>query len=345
MPSSNWCRRWAISSPPATRSSASSGGANHPAGRASRVRRDRGGADPGTGPPVCVPHPRRYRHQGPLPRDQRSDHRGARAGPDPSPDAGHRPEAARRRPGPGRRGGPAARLRYADLVRLRPDGHQRGPSLRGREPADRPPPPRPAQSPDRDVAGRAKAAASRRISASWRPPCSGGSWMRRNRSGPRSTTTRALAGPPRHAGGSPAVSVTPRSGLEAPGLGPLKDLLRQAGELLIGLIDRILGAGFEVLQGSDNHWILLANSHSGRFGRNLGKMGAAGKGNPRFQTPQTNSPTVSSLDQKVGLSRAWATPVNMKSVLLKFLRPWGFALGVLGRERPALRSRSFLLET
>ena len=40
---------------------------------------------------------------------------------------------------------------------------------------------------------------------------------------------------------------------------------------------------------------LVANSRQQPIGRNLGKMGPAGYGTPRFQTPQTNSPPVSLL--------------------------------------------------
>ena len=66
-----------------------------------RVRRDRRRTDPGAGPPVCVPNPCRYCDQGPVPSDQRPDHRGARTRPDPQPAPRDRPSAARRRPGPG----------------------------------------------------------------------------------------------------------------------------------------------------------------------------------------------------------------------------------------------------
>src|SRR4051812_15144389 len=51
---------------------------------------------------------------------------------------------------------------------------------------------------------------------------------------------------------------------------------------------------------------LVANSRQQPIGRNLGKMGPAGYGKPRFQMPQTNSPPVSLL----GL-RQWGIPSLM----------------------------------
>ena len=76
-------------------------------------RRHRAGAHVGAGPGVRVPHRRRHRLQGALARDQRPDHRRARARPDPSPAANGRQRGSWTRAGsttaPGSCGWPTAR--------------------------------------------------------------------------------------------------------------------------------------------------------------------------------------------------------------------------------------------
>jgi hypothetical protein len=57
-------------------------------------------------------------------------------------------------------------------------------------------------------------------------------------------------------------------------------------------------------EGSDNHWILLANSRWRPISRSLAKMDSPGGRNSLSRATRANSPTESSLEQKVGLSHA-----------------------------------------
>ena len=83
------------------------------------AHRTRRGADHRAGPGLSVPHHRRHRLEGALPRHQRSHHRGAgpRPAPPPAPEPRH-PEA-RHRPGPRPGPAPAARLPDTRLGGLR----------------------------------------------------------------------------------------------------------------------------------------------------------------------------------------------------------------------------------
>src|SRR5436190_1820927 len=95
-----------------------------------------------------------------------------------------------------------------------------------------------------------------------------GTWKTASRSaGPRGTSVLMDE---RNAGARGSVAR-----IDRPGPGSLSLALSRDGRMLAAY---------------DGSLTLVANSRRQPRGRNLGKMGAAGYGKPRFQMPQTNSP-------------------------------------------------------